>query len=419
MTVLTAGSRGDVEPYVALGGGLADAGFTVRLATHAGFRDLAASRSLEFAEVATAGAHLASDERWNALQHQGDTAGRFVRRWRGVGRLARPLLDALLDDHWAACQGTDAVVSSIAAFGGPHMAAALGVPHAWALVQPVSPTRERPHLMAPGRPRLPALLNRSTYRVADRVYAGMFHGALNRWLAANVGGRRAAVPRDGLFGPSAGPIVYGISPSVLPPARDWPRTIVQRGYWFLEPGDDAPLPGEVAEFLAAGPPPVFVHAARIGAAPPAELAALVVRTLRRLGLRGLLSGPPPAEALPESVLATPPVPFHRLFPRVAAVVHHGGAGTTAAALRAGVPSLGIPGFFDQAFWSARVAALGAGPLPLPGRRLTQARLEAALARLVGDPSFRARARELGRRIRAERGTADTAAHLRDVLGAGA
>jgi UDP:flavonoid glycosyltransferase YjiC (YdhE family) len=128
---------------------------------------------------------------------------------------------------------------------------------------------------------------------------------------------------------------------------------------------------------------------------------MVVRTLTDLGLRGLVSGASPDDPLPPSILALPPVPFDRLFPRVAGVVHHGGAGTTAMALRAGVPSFGVPGFFDQPFWSARVAALGAGPRPVPARRLTEPRLRAAVAQLAGDRSLRDCAQAAARRLRSE------------------
>jgi UDP:flavonoid glycosyltransferase YjiC (YdhE family) len=410
--ILTAGSRGDVQPYAALGAGLRRAGLTVRLATHAGFRELAESAGLEFAPVAHPAEALTEDPRWDELQRAGDTPGRFVRRWFALAKLIRPLLDQLADDHWQACQGADAVVSSIAAFAGPHQAAALGLPHSWALFQPMTRTAEYPHFMTPPRARLSRGLNARTYAVAERVHSRLFRRALVRWLARRgITGRPAAAG----FGADGGPILYGISPSVVPRPDDWPPNVAQYGYWFLEaPG--VSLPPELTEFLDAGPPPVFVHASRIAAGRD-TFVALVVRVLARLGLRGLVSGVPPG-SLPDSVLAVPAVPFDVLFQRVAGVVHHGGAGTTATAARAGVPSLGIPGFFDQVFWSSRVAALGAGVEPLPARRLSEERFEQAVARLVGDASLRRGAAALGERIGAEAGVEQSAAHLQRVFAAG-
>ena len=415
VTILTAGSRGDIQPYVALGAGLRHAGFTVRLATHVGFRDLVESQDLEFAKVAHPSDVLTSDPRWEALQNAGDTAGRFVRRSARVVRMIQPLLTAMLDDYWAACQGADAVMSSVAGIGGPQQAAALHVPHCWALVQPMSPTAEYPHFMAPAPRRLPRWFNFRTHVIAERVHWRLFRAAVNRWLAANLGAGSVPKPAPGgLFGSGAGSIVYGISPSVVPRPSDWPPNIAQFGHWFLDSPPDATLPAELEDFLDAGAPPVIVHADRIGVTPREDFVEMAVRVLRRLGLRGLVSGPE-AGALPDSALYVPPVPFDRLFPRVAGVVHHGGVGTTATSLRAGIPSFGVPGFFDQQFWTSRVAALGAGPRPVAARRMTEARFEAAIAQLVGDASIRERAAELGRRIRCERGVDEAVVHLRTVL----
>jgi sterol 3beta-glucosyltransferase len=418
VTILTAGSRGDVQPYVALGTGLRNAGFSVRLATHVGFQDFVESYGLEFAKVAHPAELLTADPRWNSLQHAGDTAGRFLHRTARIVRLIQPLVTAMLDDFWAACRDADAVLGSIAGIGGRQQAAALGVPHCWALVQPMSPTREYPHFMSPAQLRFPGRLNFRTHVVAERVYWRMFRKALDLWLAKNLG--VAAQPRPapgGLFGGGGGPIVYGMSPALVRPPRDWPPNIAQYGHWFLEAQTDETLPPEVERFLEAGPSPVFVHAARIGVSPPERFTAMVVRTLTDLGLRGLVSGASPDDPLPPSILALPPVPFDRLFPRVAGVVHHGGAGTTAMALRAGVPTFGVPGFFDQPFWSARVAALGAGPRPVPARRLTEPRLRAAVAQLAGDRSLRECAQAAARRLRSERGVDNTVEHLHALLAA--
>ena len=411
LAILTAGSRGDVQPYISLGRGLRDAGVDVRLATHVGFRELVERHGLEFAEVAHPSELLTADPAWEALQRTGDTAPRYVRRVAGVMRMIQPLLATMLDDFWAACQGADAVVGSMSAIGAPQQAVALGVPHCWALVQPMSPTSEYPHFLTPGHLHVPRRLNFRTHVVAERVRWRLFRSAEDRWTAANLGGMPTPKPKPGaLFGGGGGPVVYGMSPTLVPPPSDWPPNIAQFGHWFLDALPGEALPADVEDFLAAGPAPVFVHAAQIGVAPPEKFVGMVVQALQRLGARGVVSGVEPG-VLPESMLALPPVPFDVLFPCVAAVVHHGGAGTTATAVRAGVPSFGVPGSFDQAFWSARVAALGAGPPPVPARRMTEARLEAALRQLLRDPSNRERAAFLGGRLRRERGVEHAAEHL--------
>ena len=413
IAILTAGSRGDVQPYVALGRGLSDAGFTVRVATHAGFRQLVEAQGLEYAHVVQPSDVLTADPRWQDLQGAGDTAGRFVRRCARVVKIAQPLLLGMLDDFWAACERSDAVIGSIAAFGSPQLAAALGVPHCWGLFQPMTPTTDYAHFMAP---EVPPRLNFRTHVIAEHVHWRLFRRPLERWLATNLGVRAPRRPGPGgLFGSGGGAIVYGMSPTLVPRPRDYPGNVAQFGSWFLDAAPESALQPELEEFLDSGPAPLFVHVDRIAMTPRERLLELVVRSLGRLGLRGLVSGATRIEPLSESVLAVPAVPFDRLLPRVAAVVHHGGAGTTATALRARRPSLGLPGFFDQLFWSKRIASLGAGPPPVAARRLTEARLEAALARLVDDRTFAERAATVGRRIARERGVDETVAHVSALL----
>jgi UDP:flavonoid glycosyltransferase YjiC (YdhE family) len=400
VVLLTAGSRGDVEPYVALGRGLRDEGFDVRVAAHPAFRVLVERHGLEFAEVSPRDPTLIGGSRWNAVQSDAATAAKYVGRWARLRRSVSSYADRVVADHWAACLGADAVVSSLSAIRGPQQAAELDVPHVWALLQPMSPTREYPQFMVASR--LPGPINRRSHAVGEAVYRRLFRDTDGRW----------APSRPGLFGAAGGPIVYGISPTVVPRPADWPPNVAQFGDWHLESSATDALPSEVEAFLESGPPPVFVHAARI-AVP--GFAAAAARALASLGRRALVSGWPQDEPLPAGVAAAPDVSFARLFTRVAAVVHHGGAGTVAAALRSGRPTLGIPGSFDQRFWSERIAALGAGARPLPARRVTPIRLERALEQLVGVRDYERRALELSGRLRRERGVGDTVAHLQSLF----
>jgi UDP:flavonoid glycosyltransferase YjiC (YdhE family) len=155
----------------------------------------------------------------------------------------------------------------------------------------------------------------------------------------------------------------------------------------------------------------------MGSRKPEETGDLVLQALARAGQRGIvLSGWGGLRAVdvPDSVLVVDAIPFSWLFPRVAAVVHHGGAGTTAAGLRAGVPSIVVPFFGDQPFWGRRVAALGAGPAPIPRKKLTVERLAEAITQAVTDGTMRRRAAEVGAEIRAEDGVARAVKVVEDV-----
>jgi UDP:flavonoid glycosyltransferase YjiC (YdhE family) len=204
------------------------------------------------------------------------------------------------------------------------------------------------------------------------------------------------------------PILYGYSPAVIPPAPDWPPSVHVTGYWFPDPPASWAPPPELQAFLEAGPPPVYIGFGSMSSRDPQATARLALDALARTGQRGIILsgwGGMHQPDLPPAVLAIDGAPFSWLFPRVAAVVHHGGAGTTAAGLAAGVPAVVVPFFGDQPFWGRRVFELGAGPAPIPRKRLTVDNLSAALARAVADPAMRNQTARLGKTLQSEDGVA--------------
>ena len=165
-------------------------------------------------------------------------------------------------------------------------------------------------------------------------------------------------------------------------------------------------PAELLDFLHVGPPPVYVGFGSIAGRDPAGTAETVVRALAQAGQRGVLAtgwGGLELAGLPDTIFKLESASHDRLFPHMAAVVHHGGAGTTAAGLRAGKPTVVCPFFGDQPFWGARVAALGVGPKPIPQRLLTADTLAPAIRRAVTDVRTQSRAHELGVKLRTEVG----------------
>jgi UDP:flavonoid glycosyltransferase YjiC (YdhE family) len=204
------------------------------------------------------------------------------------------------------------------------------------------------------------------------------------------------------------PYFYGFSPTVVPRAREWGAEVHVTGYWFRETNADWRPPADLADFLDAGPPPVFVGFGSMTGRDSQATTELVVSALARCRRRGVLLGGwggLGAGALPDDVFRLDAAPFEWLFPRMSVVVHHGGAGTTAAGLRAGVPNVVVPFFGDQHFWGWRIQKLGAGPKPIPHSRLSADRLARALRRSLGDDEMRSRAARVGERIRREDGVA--------------
>jgi sterol 3beta-glucosyltransferase len=178
------------------------------------------------------------------------------------------------------------------------------------------------------------------------------------------------------------------------------------GYWFLDRKTDWQPPAELVRFLEAGTPPVYVGFGSMSGTKAQERAKIVLEALDQTGQRGLLAsgwGGLQAADLPDSVFMLEQVPHDWLFPQVSAVVHHGGAGTTAAGLRAGKPTLIVPFIADQPFWGKVVDEAGLGPQPIPQKKLTATTLSAAIRQMVSEDDMRRRAEAVGEKIRAEDG----------------
>ena len=405
IAIIASGSRGDVEPYVALGKGLQAAGHVVRLVTHRDFESLVTAHGVEFWPVAGSVQDVA--ESMAALIENGNFLAILAQMGKEAQRGALALTGASLE----ACQGMELVVAGIGGvFVGIAIAEKLGIPLLQAYYIPFTPTRAYPAFVVPKPPSfLGTLLNRPSYQVARQMMWQPFRSADKRARCEMLG-----LPAAPFFGPfnskcvQGQPIIYGYSPAVIPPPADWGADVHVTGYWFLDPAADwTPAPA-LADFLAAGPPPVYVGFGSMSSRNPEATANLILDALARTGQRGIIHagwGGLQKTDLPGSVLMVDSVPFSWLFPRVAAVVHHSGAGTTSAGLRAGVPSVAVPFFGDQPYWGQRVADLGVGPAPIPRKKLTAERLAQAIQTAVTDEAMRGRAADLGAKIRAEDGIA--------------
>jgi UDP:flavonoid glycosyltransferase YjiC (YdhE family) len=403
IVIFALGSRGDVQPYVALGAGLRAAGHTVCILASADFSAFVTSYGLEF--IAIGGSHEAVAQELQHLVEQGRTLKVFSEQ----ARLAEEQAHAAAAHGLAAAQGADLIVAGLGGmFVAWSLAEKLGVPFVQAHVVPFTPTRDFASVLTPPVPQTPLAgwTNALSHRVAEQMLWQMFRSADARARAEVLG-----LPSAPFWGPfdalhSARPILYGYSAHVLPRPSDWSRDIHVTGYWFLEPPAGWTPPADLVRFLDAGPPPVYIGFGSMASSKPEEAAAMAIQALTHIGRRGILYGGwggLRAEQLPNHVYLTGSVPHSWLFPRMAAVVHHGGAGTTAAGLAAGVPSVVTPFFGDQPFWGRRVYELGVGPRPIARRHLTVNNLAEAIRVATTDVQIQTHAANLGMRIRAEDG----------------
>ena len=418
IAIIASGSRGDVQPYVALGKGLQEAGHEIRLVTHEDFQTLVQSHGLAFWPVKGSVQEIAQSPEMRERIEK----GKFLALLALMAKAAERGAVHLAEGGLAACQDIDLVLAGI---GGLYIGLALaqkfGIPLLQAHYAPFTPTRAFPSVLFP---TLPPWFGGSLYRLSHHLFRQIMWQSF-RSADKMARQRVLGLPPAPFWGPYHAapirdmPILYGYSPSVLPPPPDWGDSTHVTGYWFLDETEAWTPPPALVEFLQAGPPPVYVGFGSMSQRKPEEIANLVLRALARADQRAiLLSGWSGLQeiAAPDTVYVIDSVPHAWLFPRVAAVVHHGGAGTTAAGLRAGVPSVVIPFFGDQPFWGQRVAQLGVGPVPIPRKKLTVERLARAIHQAVTDPEMRQRAVRLGASIRAEDGIARAVTVVEQISG---
>lgn len=418
--IIAMGSRGDVQPYVALGQGLRAVGYSVRLATHENFAALVQTHGLEFYPLkGNVQAFLEDPEHRELLE-----SGNFLAINARAAKASQQAAIAWAEGGLVAAQGVDLLVVGLGGlFLGVALAEKLNLPLLQAYVFPFTPTRAFPAiLLPPAIAKLGGAVNRLSHHLFRQIM----------WQGSRAGdglARRQVLdlPTAPLWGDynsvhlQRAPILYGLSPAVVAQPADWQETQLT-GYWFLDAAPDWTPPGAVLEFLQRGAPPVFIGFGSMVSRNPEATADLVLAAIAQTGQRAILQsgwGGLSQRDLPDTVLMVDAIPHTWLFPRVAAVVHHGGAGTTAAGLRAGVPTIVIPFFGDQPFWGQRVAALGVGTAPIPRQQLTAAKLATAIQQVISDRAMQQRAAELGAKIQAETGVANAVAIVQDLEQRGA
>jgi len=411
ITLLAYGSRGDVEPFIALGKGFLQAGHSVRLAAPEPFAHLVQAHGLEFVGLPGDPGHLVQD----LVDHAG---GNWLRMLLAMSKFVLPLAARVAQQAQAACAGADAIVHAflLTSFGY-ETAKALGIPDFSAQFFPVfAPTAAFPGLPFPDL-KLGDWYRRLTHEIVNQTF---WHGG--RFLYSRVRRKHPHLPPLTEWPFAARlerrtPILYAFSPSVVPPAPDWSSDVHVTGYWFLDNLEGWQPPRELLRFLDAGPTPVAIGLGSTVSRNPASFRKKVLAALAETQQRAVIvgAGLRPQE-LSETVFAIDQVPYSWLFPRMAAVIHHGGAGTTGAALRAGVPNIVIPFTSDQPFWGRRVYHLGAGPKPIPAQRLTARKLAAAIYTAVNGKAIRAQAKMLGERIGTERGVTRAVATILEEIG---
>jgi sterol 3beta-glucosyltransferase len=420
--ILVYGTRGDVQPCVALACALNQAGHDAVLAGPASFESWVTDYSVKYAPLDNGLTRL-----WDNPQMREAKSGvrglPAIRAFtEAVHRPGIPEMPRILDDAWAAAQGADVVVHSapLLAIASHHIAEKLGVPLVLSQMYPLfAPTGEFPIALYrfPAEDRFPASLTRATYRAFLFMLRGTTGRDVDAWRERTLGLPRRR--RNLLRRPDGGPVpvVNAVSAHVLPPPPDWPEWVHTTGYWFLQAPPDWAPPQRLVDFLADGEPPIYVGFGSMAGRDSQHMGRTIIDAVHRAKVRAVLatgSGGLAADEVPPDVFMVDQVPHDWLFPRVTAVVHHGGPGTAAVAIAAGRPQIICPFMADQPFWGNHLHRIGLACPPMRSSALTATALADAIRTATSDSSMATRAQTLASRLRAENGTAAAVSVLEGI-----
>ena len=383
------GTRGDVYPMLGLAGELKRAGHDVVVCAPPGFINEVEARGFAFRAVG-ADVHAFLAENGDALGNGG---------WRAA-RCAHKYFFDTLEKQFAmllpAVQGADRLIAAGTQMAAASVAESLGIPYRYVAYCPAMlPSTEHPPFLVPNQ-NLPRWVNWLWWRFLD--------WGPNRRVGTHINRKRRALGLPGIGDPYSHILterpILAADAGLAPPPADGIVEVTQAR--CLHPEDDDELSAKLESFLDAGPPPVYFGFGSMTDGDAATTTRTILDAIAEVGCRALVSkgwaglgaGP-----LPEGVFPIGTVPHHKLFPRTAAIVHHGGAGTTTTAARAGVPQILIPHVFDQFYWGKRIASLGLGPAPLPKRSLDSAKIAEALRATLDNEFVSENATALGYELR--------------------
>lgn len=398
IAILTYGSQGDVEPFIALGHRFCRAGHHVRLAAPEAYQSHFDLRDVEFIPLPGEPAQL--------VQELVDQAGmNTIKIVQQMSKFVVPLAQEVFHQSRTACLNAELIIHSfLLTSTGIGLAKEMGIPHISAQLFPVfSSTAEFP---APTFPDLP--LGGSYRRLTHYLVSLIFKWA-SRFLYQRVRMKNPHLPNltswiPGDSGDGQSPILYGFSSHVVPKPRDWKANAHITGYWLLSNQNEQSPAREVVDFMQAGPPPIAITFGSTQSRKLSEIKLKVIEALIRCKQRGIIvAAKPDSRHSSPDVLQVDYVPYNWLFKRSALIIHHGGAGTTAKGLTAGVPNIILPFTSDQPFWGRRVYALGAGPRPIPARNLSTRALTDAINQAITNKKMRKEAELIGERLRKEDG----------------
>jgi sterol 3beta-glucosyltransferase len=448
IALLAVGTRGDVQPFIALALGLRDAGFSPLIISAKNEEAFVRGFGLPFHALNVDVQKIMDDQEVQEMG-KGDNPIAFARSHLQASKTLQTTMVAVQEEIWSAVQNADAIVYHPGMSNAYFMAQELGIPAVLASPFPLASTSEYPAILFYDKLRVGGVLNgvfknafnRSTHAVFERIFWMLSRpAAVEFWKRHGKPHLPTRTPPSRLQAASGMPMLFAYSPHLFPQPKEWAAkfsgNLAVTGFWTLPAEENYTPPADLAQFLAAGKPPIYVGFGSIkDKATFQQTLATVVQAVERLGSGDTENGGGESGkggskeraviglgwssvegeiVLPDNIKLIGSVPHTWLFPRMKAVVHHGGAGTTAAGLIAGKPTLIIPHTGDQPAWGRRVWELGVGARPIPKKRLSVDALEAGL-RAVLQPATQEKATQIGHLLSQENGVASAVEAIRSFV----
>ncbi len=414
ITIMTLGSRGDVQPFVALAQELLAHGHHPTICTGECFKSFIESYGITFAPVSLDLMAVLNTPQGAAMMNGGWRA--LPKTLGYLKKVINPAFRASLDNFWQAAQGANLIIYHPKVTAAVDMAAALGI--SCLSISPVPiiyPISEFPNLALAPTANWGSFLNKLSYKIMEKAdLANM--SAINdfRQKTLHLPNRKA-----GLFayknGNSLIPILYPISPALFAEVKSWQNHVFIPGFFFLPPLAKELAPDLLA-FINEGTPPIVISFSSMPLKNPDDFAHKLIMALTATGNRAIILSGVSGLKLPthSDIFITPQAPHALLFPQAKGIVHHGGAGTTAMALCSGVPQLIIPFAMDQPFWAHRLHQQGYALAPLKERSLTSDDLADALKEM-DNPNHIAKAQEIKEIILKENGVQKAVAYIENLF----
>ncbi len=408
ITILCSGSRGDIQPYVALAVAIQKQGHAVRVAAGVSFADFITSYGVEHYSLATDYKSTDVDPKLLEAAANSTNPLKMALTFNKMKKYAR----IMVDEMYEACQGSELIIYHPGCTIGYFAAEEMGIPSIMASPFPMLATNEYASVVTYGK-----------FKVAPKVSYKLLQKLL--WTASETGVKLFWREKYGQLPANFGapfervdakhPSFASCSNYIFPRPKDWPEAAYQFGYWFTEETNDYQPPQAVSDFLAQGEKPIYFGFGSVFAEKDqAAFVATIREALAQTGERGIICGMGAVENLPANILAIDNIPHTWLFPRCRAVCHHGGSGTAAAGFAAGVPSIIVPFSNDQFAWAHRAFDLGVGARPIYKKKFTTQRLVAAIE-ATRTPTMTTAAQTLGANLATETGAEDCAKVVSLVL----